>query len=513
MALMMKNSEKKNSNLVLIAILIVGAILRFYGLGEQSLWTDELASWDFSRKDTLVQVIKDTIEKDHFPPAYYILLHSIIKYAGDSEALLRLPSVIAGLLSIIVIYYLGIRLYSRKEGLIAAAIMAVMWCPIYYSQEARSYIFLVLFSTLSVNFWLKIIERLENNLKPQKKDITFYVIFSSLCCYTHYFGGYLIALQGLATVIIFLRKKWAWRYILLIYFFIGVLFSAWLPAFWHHVEVAPPGGSQLNKPISLILFLKFLGFIFGAQKSPFVNLETYSKIDVIISVSIILVTLGLMGSLVLIKFYSYFKKDAIKKRVKLHLDPDIILFVWLVMPYLGIYILSKLSFNIFRYRYFLISLPAAYLLISRSITKLFSKKGLQLTVVLSFLILFSFHLIYYKNYYSIPIKAQFREVVNYVAENDDNYNESTIIAYTYDNFFDYYAEKKKLKKEIYLYFNEEKDIIPVIDRINLIKTKYIWLISAHLSPDDKFISLISKNYKIIKEKRFTGAKVLLFRKI
>ena len=43
--------------LVLLAIMLLGAVLRFYGLGFQSPWSDELASWDFSNRETISQVI------------------------------------------------------------------------------------------------------------------------------------------------------------------------------------------------------------------------------------------------------------------------------------------------------------------------------------------------------------------------------------------------------------------------------------------------------------------------
>jgi hypothetical protein len=39
--------------LVLLAIMLLGGALRFYGLSVQSLWADELASWDFSEQGTL----------------------------------------------------------------------------------------------------------------------------------------------------------------------------------------------------------------------------------------------------------------------------------------------------------------------------------------------------------------------------------------------------------------------------------------------------------------------------
>ena len=438
------NCKLKLTILFLIVIVIFGSVLRIYGLGYQSLWTDELASWDITRKDNLKSVINETI-KDDLPPGYYIFQYYIQKYFGDSEIVLRIPSVFGGLLCIIAIFILGSRLYSEKEGLIAAALMSITWCPIYYSQEARPYIFLVLFSILSVHFWLPILKRLYFERKPTKGNIVFYVLFASLCCYTHYFGAYLIALQAITATIYLLTKKKSVKYIFLIYLLIGIAFSPWLRPFLAQLESVTPKASSYE-PISISRFVKYVGYIFGAQKSPFVYLEAYTNFDILVSLVIILLTFGLITLLLLLKIYDYFKINGCKKQSSNFIDSDVILFMWFILPFFGIYLLGKMSFTVFRYRYLLISLPAAYLLLSKAITKIFPKKSLQLVVCSSLLAFFSIHLIYYMNYYSVPIKEQFREVVNYVIENDNEYPESTIVGYTYDNFFDYYIKQKELRR-------------------------------------------------------------------
>jgi len=53
--------------LVLLAIMLLGALLRFSGLGFQSLWSDELASWDISTRETISQVIGGVQSDDHPP--------------------------------------------------------------------------------------------------------------------------------------------------------------------------------------------------------------------------------------------------------------------------------------------------------------------------------------------------------------------------------------------------------------------------------------------------------------
>jgi mannosyltransferase len=116
--------------LSLLAILLLGAVLRFYGLGFQSLSEGELAGWDLSNRGTLPQVIEGVRGGIH-PPLYFLMLRFAQWILGDAEWALRLPSAIAGSLCIPAIYLLGRRLYSEREGLIEALFLAVLWAPVY----------------------------------------------------------------------------------------------------------------------------------------------------------------------------------------------------------------------------------------------------------------------------------------------------------------------------------------------------------------------------------------------
>ena len=96
--------------------MLLGAVLRFYVLGFQSLWSDELASWDISNGETISQVIGG-VRSDVHPPLYFLILRFAQWIFGDSEWALRLPSAFAGWLCIPAIYLLGKRLYSEREGI------------------------------------------------------------------------------------------------------------------------------------------------------------------------------------------------------------------------------------------------------------------------------------------------------------------------------------------------------------------------------------------------------------
>ena len=75
---------------VLVFILILAAALRFYGLGYQGLWNDELASWAMSNKDSLGEVLSSAYQDNH-PPGYHFFLYFVIRLFGDSEISLRFP--------------------------------------------------------------------------------------------------------------------------------------------------------------------------------------------------------------------------------------------------------------------------------------------------------------------------------------------------------------------------------------------------------------------------------------
>src|SRR5215210_1747579 len=126
--------------LALAAVMLLASVLRFYGLEIQSLRFDELETWRYAIKSPPgILEATGVSGSDPHPPGYYLFIHYWMQLAGDAEWALRLPSAVAGVLSVLVTFLLGRRLYSAREGLIAALLMTVLWAPIYYSQEARAY--------------------------------------------------------------------------------------------------------------------------------------------------------------------------------------------------------------------------------------------------------------------------------------------------------------------------------------------------------------------------------------
>ena len=142
---------KLQSFITLSILTIVGAALRFYKLDFQCLWTEELFTLAMSKLPTL-----DIITTFDFnPPVYYLLSHIAWMMTHDIYSI-RYPSVIAGILLIPCMYYLG-RVYKDElTGLYCAAFTTLVFPFLYYSQYARAYELSVLLFCISLILYIKI---------------------------------------------------------------------------------------------------------------------------------------------------------------------------------------------------------------------------------------------------------------------------------------------------------------------------------------------------------------------
>ena len=484
--------SRKSILISLLLILSLGSFLRFYGLSNQSLWNDELESWKESSYENITEVIEKGVYPDVHPPGYQIILFFIEKYIGDSESILRFPSAVAGALSLFMIFLVGTSLYTYKEGLIASALMAFSLCPIYYSQETRSYSLLLLFTLVSTYLWIHILKDLQNNNSNRNYFTIFgYVISAIITSYLHYFGLFLIALQGIGSVIALLHRKKALLYIIAIYISIILAYFPWWPGFWHHLNQGP----IWIPPPKYTALLSYLSFCF--------NDSTYIL-------------------LCILPFYLFFIVNSIRKlwpikewKDNLSLfNPTFLVLLWLITPFAIVYIKSIVSSPILTNRNLIISLPAVYLLLARSITTLPLKPMVTRIVLLGIMVLLISHNLLIKQYYSTPQKQQFREAVNYIVEHDSRTQyHSIIVGYTYyAEYFNYYFDKKHSSRTIDIVAGQQKDI-PILSNVIAEKNpQYLWLIAAHRVPDREFIDFLKSKFSLVTSKTFKEASVWLFKK-
>lgn len=173
------NIDKRNFYLLSI-ITFIGAVLRGYNLGFNSLWLDEAATNVLS-KVGIVQIWQNMAAGEFNPPLFYILEHFMLMF-GNSEAILRILPAIFGALAIPVFYYIGKEFKDENTGFIMAVMCAVSPFLVWYSQEARAYSLLLLLIALATYVFLR---ALKDNLK---EDWILFAVFGAVAVWTHFYA-------------------------------------------------------------------------------------------------------------------------------------------------------------------------------------------------------------------------------------------------------------------------------------------------------------------------------------
>jgi hypothetical protein len=194
---------RRNEKALWLTLIIgVAALLRFYGLTFQSYWFDELFSAHYSDPaHSFMTVIRLTLADVH-PPLYQLMMWLSYHAFGYTEWAGRLPSAIAGVLTVPVIYFLGRELFDKRTGLYAAALAVANFYLLYYAQEARSYAFLYFLGSLSFLYFMRAL-RDESRL-----NLALYISATLALVYTHYFGFVIMLAQGCVVCAYIYRTGW-----------------------------------------------------------------------------------------------------------------------------------------------------------------------------------------------------------------------------------------------------------------------------------------------------------------
>ena len=118
---------------------LVGLVLRLYRLGAPPLSSQEIYTWDFAHQ-TVPFIVGRLSHIETNPPLYYLMM-KLVMTIGETEFLLRLPSLIAGTLAIPLVYILGRLGGAPRSGVIGAGLVSLSAVAITYSREARAYAF------------------------------------------------------------------------------------------------------------------------------------------------------------------------------------------------------------------------------------------------------------------------------------------------------------------------------------------------------------------------------------
>jgi 4-amino-4-deoxy-L-arabinose transferase-like glycosyltransferase len=472
----------------LCALILVAAFFRFHKLDFQSLWRDEVASVARVESPTLSGALTLGNWQDAWP-SYHIPLYVFERLAGDSEFALRFPSALAGVLLIPVLFALGRRMFAAREGLLAAGFAVALRAPLWYSQETRSYAFLTLFAALSGYFWFRLAQDVMAGRKPRRLALIGYVASAILTIYAHYFGLVLMAVEGLGALALMISLRrvplvWAAAFAA-----IGVSYLPWLPLMI----------SDLDKKA------------FWAGKPSWFGGRLFGLFIFLFRRPLDFIVLGLAAISLAAILWQRFRRRGQGWAPPPVVTPGIVLAGWLILPYAIGYWRSVTATPILVDRYLLISLPPAYLLLARAITRLPVGRLAQGLVGAGLVAFVTVRLVS-GPYYTAPNKPQLREAIQVITSRESQYPDAVIIGGYQGGIheLDYYFRKFGSAGSIDIKAGNTWQIDDVRTELARRKPHYIWFLGQYLFYEKEFQDFLDQDYKPAGEWQFFQIRVFLY---
>ena len=175
----------RNAAFTVVALTVVGAVVRFATLDQQSFWLDELVTVSLVRGG-FADMLSAIPKNEATPFLYYVLAWPWARLFGLGEIGLRSLSALAGAAVVPAAYGAGAALVSRRAGIVAAALVSVNPILVWYSQEARSYSLLAFLSACALLFFGRALR------SAGWRSLAGWSVFSSLAIATHYFAVFLV---------------------------------------------------------------------------------------------------------------------------------------------------------------------------------------------------------------------------------------------------------------------------------------------------------------------------------
>lgn len=214
---------------LMTGVLLLVAALTFGHLQRDALWLDEVLTYfmaggahngPLSPLEVASRVMADAA----WPPGYYLALAVWGRFTGWSELAVRLLSLLAGMITVALVYRLGKSLADARTGLFAAALIGTTAFFLHYFHDARGYTLYMLFTAGAAwAYW-----RLIHPSRPLRGMQALLVTSSIGLLYTHYIAGMTLAAIAVYHWL-FARRKYHFGRIWFLLFLAGDTFLFWIP--------------------------------------------------------------------------------------------------------------------------------------------------------------------------------------------------------------------------------------------------------------------------------------------
>ena len=408
----------------IILILLLGFVLRLVNIN-QSFWLDESVQ-ALTSSSPFLNLFSE-LSGDFHPPLYHFFMWGWVHLFGNSEFVMRLPSVLFGTATIYIVYLVAKQLINKKSKLInflplvAALFLATAPFHIYYSQEARTYALTAFSTSLSFYWFLRLI----NSHSSERKIMWAYILSTVFMLYSDYYGLFVFLFQIIAGILV-LRKRTMElirNFIIIFLFFLPALFllAIQLKTGIGANAILPGWGELINLSFFKALPLTFIKFSIG-------------RITIFDKKIYALMAFALFSLYGLLMFNGLAKK---KKGMTNRHNPVFLVLFWFLVPIFLAWIVSFLIPNYQPFRLLLV-LPAFCILLAVGVSNIAKPALRNLALGLVILVNLTSLGVYYKNPYFH--REDWRGLVNYIEEEAKEKEYALLPSYTSHWPYKYYSQ-------------------------------------------------------------------------
>ncbi len=325
----LRNTFRKNKGAgAFVLLFCIGAFLRAHNFWAPDLWLDEYGTWWVVSAPTWTETARRAIDFQGQSPFYFLIVKFFTTLFREGAFQLRLPSVIFGILTLLVTLRLARQIFRAKDFAFASlAIFSINEPLIWFSQNARPYALALFLALLSISLYLDFLK------SPRFLQGVLYAVPTALLIYAHFLFGFLFLFQ-----VIYAAVRFGWR---------SLLSKNWLLAFaWISLLCLPLSG-QIIHLYGRRQTLDWIPHIVQSIQASSLARSFADPWALIVSTAVLLV-IGI---------------KPINLREKPTREIFGLLVSWLSIPLLGIWLVAKaIGVSFFEPRYILFVYPSVFFL-------------------------------------------------------------------------------------------------------------------------------------------------------
>jgi len=351
---------------IIVLLTLAAAALRLLRLDHQSLWVDELMTFQQIRPDRNLD-FWEQIRQNVQGPLYLSVLWPLVRlHAG--ELMLRLPAALAGIAMVPALIWSASPIFRTRTLALGAWLLVISPFHIWYSQEARGYAFVMLFAVLTSGLLLRMLRD-----GPRLHTALTYALLAALGVWSNMSMCFLWAAHGL-TMLALRRPRAArdWSLWVLAFGCPLVAIVPWVlqaTNYWALDNIVPGAetGHALRGDTTFSpLALPFAGFTFFFGYSLGPSLRELHQPD---QLAVLRAHAPLLGLSALVA------GAALVAGLFRMRDRQRWLLVWIALPVLAVVVLAVRNVKPFNPRYLAVAWPWILLLTAQGLAGISRRRG------------------------------------------------------------------------------------------------------------------------------------------